>query len=225
MKHFEYEIDDRLLDIALRAVRTKKDLLLLLTYTVKSIIEQELLKKDGYEINIKDNRKLVIYVDKMNRVIYCLENKIFTYQMPFNISVSEDGEFILKFKHFMVIDSFISSVLITVFEDEYCFEGTLIDIYERIDELMKSNYDGIGINEDEVWELVKHLMIYEPGYIRYDDDPDPSRMDLQLHPRYHLDINYETASSYKIGLINELNPKKLLSVIDNTQKCATLVID
>ena len=64
MKHFEYEIDDRLLDIALRAVRTKKDLLLLLTYTVKSIIEQELLKKDGYEINIKDNRKLVIYVDK-----------------------------------------------------------------------------------------------------------------------------------------------------------------
>ena len=225
MKHFEYNIDEKLQSIALRSIRTKRDLLLLLAYTVKTIIEQELLKSVGYEIEINDNHKLMVHVDKMNRVIYCFDDKIFSYQMPFIIIDENDGKSTIKFNQELVIDSLISSVMITIFEDEYCLDGTIVDVYERIDSLIKNNYDNIGYIEDEVWKMLKCLMIYEPGYIRYDDDPNPGRVDEKKHPRYHLDVNYETPSTYKIGLKEKVSPREILSVIDNNSVCAVLHLD
>lgn len=224
MKHFEYDIDEQLMRIATRAIRTRRDLLLLLAHTVKSIIEQEILKKEGFETSVSDSHKLLLYVDKMNRIVYCMGDKIFTYQMPFGIHLSDDCTSIFRFNHTFIIDSVVSSILITVFEDENCFDGTIADVFDRIYELIKTNYDFNGIDEDMIWQLLKHLMIYEPGYVRYDNDPDPERLDAELHPRFHLDINYESSSTFKIGLQNEIIPKTMLSILDNNKKCATLYI-
>lgn len=224
MKHFEYYIDESLQEIASRAIRCKQDILLLLAYTVKAIVEQELSKNIRFTQPENKNYRLQVHVDRMNRLVYCMDKKIFSYQMPFDIYEADDGGMIIKYNHEWVIDSYLSSVLITVFGDVDCFDGTIEDIYYRVDNRIKNIYNTDGLGEDVIWKLLKDLMLYEPGYIRCDDDPDPNRMNPDTHPRYHLDINYESSATYKIGLQRMITPEEMLSILDNGQKRATLYI-
>jgi len=219
MKHYEYEIDANLKCVVYDALRKKRDLLRLLIYTVKSIIEQELGKKEGISSKIEEDNKIVIHVSKMNRLFYCLKNKIFSFQMPFTINVSETDSITLSFNGRLVIDSYISSLLITVFEEEELFSGSIADIYDRIADIIHNNYEDSTFDEEVFWELISHLMLYEPGYIRYDDDIDVDRTDPIKHPRYHLDINYESTATYKIGLSSSINCDRLRILMDITEKC------
>ncbi len=218
MKHYEYEIDDNIKSIAVAALRKKRDLLRLLAHTVKSIIEQELWRKEG-QVNVEDNNKVVVHVSKMNRLFFCFDNKVFSFHMPFTMIESEEGTVTLSFRNSLVIDSYMSSILITVFEEENLFSGSIADIYDRIADLVQNNYEDNSFDEDMFWELISYLMLYEPGYIRYDDDLDPHRTDPIMHPRYHLDINYESTATYKIGLSNSIDCNRLREITDITEKC------
>lgn len=218
MKHYEYEIDDNIKSIAVAALRKKRDLLRLLAHTVKSIIEQELWRKEG-QVNVEDNNKVVVHVSKMNRLFFCFDNKVFSFHMPFTMIESEEGPVTLSFRNSLVIDSYMSSILITVFEEENLFSGSIADIYDRIADLVQNNYEDNSFDEDMFWELISYLMLYEPGYIRYDDDLDPHRTDPIMHPRYHLDINYESTATYKIGLSNSIDCNRLREITDITEKC------
>jgi len=222
MKHYEYEIDENVKSVAIEALRKKRDLLRLLSYTVKSIIEQELWKKDE-STNIEENNKVVIHVSKMNRLFYCFGEKIYSFHMPFTIIESEMGSITFSFKNSLIIDSYMSSVLITVFEEEDLFSGSIADIYDRIADLVHNNYESDTYDEEMFWELISYLMLYEPGYIRYDDEPNSSRIDPVKHPRYHLDINYESTATYKIGLSNFINCDRLRKLTDITEKCDYII--
>lgn len=70
-----------------------------------------------------------------------------------------------------------------------------IDIYSEM--LESFNINSI-IDQHNLWVLFTSLYSYEPGYIRYDYDPENANG--HVHPCYHLDINYCKRGTYKIGL-------------------------
>ena len=46
-------------------------------------------------------------------------------------------------------------------------------------------------------QLFGHLLEYEYGYLRYDHDEEHAS---EKHPQDHLDVFYNTAATFKVGL-------------------------
>lgn len=222
MKHIEYEIDKELQLVLEHALRTKQDLLLLLAHTIKSIVEQELFRASGHASDIKGNDKLIVHIEKMSRLFYCMNSKVFSFQMPFNIVINSNRQVEICFENLITIDSYLSSMLVTVFENKDCLDGTFIDVYERLDQLLKDRYGELSIDEDAFWRLLKELMVFEPGYIRFDDDPEHEKP--QFHPRFHLDINYENASTFKVEVNKKMNAEDVMALVDLTKPCVSITI-
>jgi len=44
----------------------------------------------------------------------------------------------------------------------------------------------------------------------------------KMHPLYHLDVNYSSGASYKIGLYNELQIEEFKEILDITTDCLYL---
>ena len=61
----------------------------------------------------------------------------------------------------------------------------------------------------------------EDGYIRYDCDELHQKADI--HPLHHLDINYSSGITYKIGLRNSMKLDEFKDVLDTQTECAYLV--
>lgn len=51
--------------------------------------------------------------------------------------------------------------------------------------------------------LLEEILRFEPSYIRYDNDP--YNENGKLHPLHHLDINYSTYGTFKIGFNNSIS--------------------
>lgn len=65
MKKFEFELSDLLYDKAMLPIRTKGDLLRLLAHTIKFLI----LHPVADPTKIAEDKKLVLYIDKMSRFV------------------------------------------------------------------------------------------------------------------------------------------------------------
>ena len=66
--------------------------------------------------------------------------------------------------------------------------------------------------------MIYDLLVFEPGYIRYDIDFS-NRIDPIKHPPHHLDINYDNASTFKIGLSKGINFDEFISILSIKEKC------
>lgn len=73
----------------------------------------------------------------------------------------------------------------------------------------------------ELTELEKERKM-EKGYIRYDYDPEHENK--EIHPLYHLDVNYSSGVTYKIGLNGALQIGGLKKILDTTTDCAYLTV-
>lgn len=90
----------------------------------------------------------------------------------------------------------------------------LIDVYS---ELLESFDISNSIDEHNLWALFTSLYAYEPGYIRYDYDPENENG--HVHPRYHLDINYSKRGTYKIGLWENMTIDSFTELLDLSTDC------
>lgn len=71
-------------------------------------------------------------------------------------------------------------------------------------------------DKDLIWEIIKKLLVFESGYLRY--DYDIQHEDGRLHPLNHLDINYSSDGTFKIGLIDSINSDEFIDILDiNTE--------
>lgn len=74
-------------------------------------------------------------------------------------------------------------------------------------------------NENEnIWEFIKDILIYEDAYIRYDHDEEnfniyKEKGEEKKHPLHHLDIFYSTGSTFKLGLKDKINIEKFLYLL------------
>lgn len=108
----------------------------------------------------------------------------------------EDNLISIIFKDYFEFDSITSSLLLAILDQEDLFNGTLENVNEKmIQEIIENEWE--NINLDGVCELVKHLMLFEPGYLRYDHDVE--HKNVAMHPEHHLDIFFFFRWYYEIG--------------------------
>ncbi len=60
----------------------------------------------------------------------------------------------------------------------------------------------------------------EDGYIRY--DYDLKNKNGKKHPLYHLDINYSSGVTYKVGLRHAVSDSEFQDILDVKTDCAYL---
>ena len=217
MKKFEFELSDSLYDKAMLPIRSKWDLLRLLAHTTKFLV----LHPAADTTTIAADKKLILYIDKMSRLFFCVRGKIFSFRFPFYAQISpKDGSLSISFKDYFEFDSITSSLLLAILEQEDFFNGTLENISEKILQVIMEN-EWENIDLDGICELVKQLMLFEPGYLRYDQDED--HKNGAIHPEYHLDIFFSPSCTMKLGLRNNIESEWFIDLVNILTECKFVI--
>ncbi len=212
MKLIERKMNGLFCQKVQKPIRGKRDTILLLLETLKLVnhAESNILNEKG---------KIIIYIDKMSRIFYIMDYKIFSFYFPF--SLEEKGK-----ENYKIYDSLTDfeitnqmlSLLISIFEKD-------TKIWESLENLMDFIIDSANDYEykniDDIWKLIIKLWHMEDGYIRY--DYDAIHENGKLHPLYHLDINYSSGAAYKIGLKQEMKMIEFKDILDTTTNCSYLI--
>lgn len=209
MKRYEFDLPDLLYKQACEPIRDKYKLLTLLVQTIKYLIITPISSIPSSSCE----HKLIVYVDKMSRLLYCMKDKIFSFQFPLKICESNDEKYIsIQDQNNLIIDSKISSFLLTIFQSEDIKDSNLSNkVAERI-----IDYDLYSF-EHQLNNLVKYLIMFEPGYIRYDNDI--VHINGMQHPEYHLDLFYSENSTMKLGLHDSIDYNWLLDIMNTKTNC------
>ncbi|EDS79636.1 hypothetical protein ACSXBY_16770 (plasmid) [Clostridium perfringens] len=212
MKKIEVYVDDHdSLEFKV-AIRTKREIILLL---IKSI---RLFLLSNYDVLKKSNDKLIVNINKMNRIFFFSKEKYFSFCFPFNFEQNENN-LEIKYKDYK-IDFKVLSILETLIlskKNLVLSEDEILKVYlENIDE---ENGDKELENINNFIQVVNRLIEFEPGYLRYDYDPNPSRLNEDKHPLNHLDINFESNNTFKIGLRKEISVESFIDMLDITTNC------
>lgn len=218
MKRYNFKITGSLKK-EFGSIREKSDIikfLLNIMQYISSLPLKELIYSESNEIK----SGLVIHIDKMSRIFYCEENKIHTFQLPFIVNTeNENISFCYKDQ---TIDNKTLAILLSIFLKQTQITKSLdlaLDIFMNtmeefcVDNQYYSNY---------CWDLIIFLLSFEPGYLRYDHDSHPDRMDPYMHPLDHLDLFYSSNNTFKIGLNSRINQNNLIDLMDINIECKYL---
>lgn len=210
-KYIEIYPGEYFTDKIMKPIRKKQDVILLLLETVKIISDNVGKTADGQS-------KVILYKDKMSRVFYETKDKFFSISFPFSIE-QKGGNFKIYDKVTeLEIDSRRLSMLIRIFSSE---SHMALSLERVVDDILESAEDYEYQNIDEVWYLVFLLWNMEDGYIRYDYDPLYEKG--RIHPLNHLDINYSSEATYKIGIHRKISIKEFINILDIKADCAFIV--
>lgn len=189
-KELTFRMSKQIAEMSIKPIRTREEAILLLLYTIRMF---------DVSIFLTDERskKVKISIDKMNRIFYLLEGKMFSMQFPFCIDDSSNQDNVIIYHNITgtVINPMVLSFLIEAFEKMNRKEMDFETIFEII---MEPEVNDDDFTTKEMWLLISHLLKYDLGYIRYDIDPEHENG--RMHPLNHLDICLDTAATYKIGL-------------------------
>jgi len=187
-------------------MREKIDYVRVLMHTSRKLLLQvDILD----EIEITSTMKLL--VDKMNRVFFYKEGKYFSIAFPFSVQIHENQVTQIETYTGKVLDfKSISAVLSIIESEEFKINPSLIDLYIEPHSISPSGMF-----------LLEELFQAEPSYIRYDNDPD--RENGRIHPINHLDINYSSYGTYKIGLNNVITSDFFENTLRITTECKYII--
>lgn len=106
----------------------------------------------------------------------------------------------------------ISDICTILESDEYDSQH-VIDFAGPIDDI-ETNHS------NDFWIVLKHLLTFELGYIRYDDDIEGYKNALRKgkprsHPQFHIDVNSSNQATYKMGLSNPFSIEDFIYILDN----------
>lgn len=177
-----------------------------------NILKPKLLDELSTTIEDGDIR-VIIYIDKMSRIFIMENDKIHSFNFPFELKVEND-KYIVVFKN-IIINNATCSILYAIFDDIFDCESIekILEQYWNIaaDFLISAEEGGIYA------ELITHLLSFEPGYLRFDHDE--TRSHLEFHPQDHIDIGYSSGVTYKLGLRKRINVMEMIDVININTPC------
>lgn len=211
MKIIERKIGTFFCEKITKPIRSKQDAILLLLETLKIVNDT-----GGEDCN--EGGRIIIYIDKMSRIFYETDKKIFSLCFPFSVEEKED-------QYLRVYDSLTDleitnqmiSLLISIFKKD----GKIEESFENaMDFIIESAEDYEYKNIDDIWRLLFRLWYIEDGYIRYDYDSEHE--DGKRHPLYHFDVNYSSGTTYKIGVKHALEIDEMKNILDVTTDCVYL---
>jgi hypothetical protein len=209
MKTVEIELNSFQKDSIVAAIRDKKSILNLLVNSIRL-----LLMKDNLPLHTPEEvvGKLVLCVDKMSRIFVCVQNKITSFNFPFMVKMNDQDDMLFYHPSVGDIDSRVLSAVTQILNDPSfhsgcatAFADSIIDVEEEI---------------EGIWELVRSLLTFEDGYLRYDCDADNVNGDL--HPLNHIDVFYSSSSSFKLGLRHPIDVEALKDIVNIKTACTFL---
>lgn len=212
-KEASYNMSKGIFEMASKPLRSRQEAVLLLLYTIRMFDVDEFIAGNG-------KAKVAVSINKMNRIFYILEDKIFSMQFPFFVEVeNEKIARICDLKTGVDIDSMLVSTLIGIFEKT---RNGIFSFDSLFDEIMYGESTPQNVNTEQLWEIIKLISTYDLGYLRYDHDEEYQKE--LIHPIDHLDICLDTAASYKIGLEETLNYEVFKDILDTTTNCFFLKV-
>lgn len=213
MKKLKYEIIGNLYNLAFpeRLLKERRDLLII-------ILESCRFMMHNMVVNHADNL-LMLVVSDMNRLFFCKDKKMYSVMFPFHTECYPSVHFNLSG---IDIDSIMISNLCGILNSQEFETYSSFDFFTPVldkEEQVSENF----------WYVLKHLLTYELGYIRYDDDLEGFQQasntgSSKCHPRYHYDVNYSQQAAFKIGLDKQLTPDKFVEFLDDTKNRMILKI-
>lgn len=155
--------------------------------------------------------KMKICIDKMSRLFFYKQKKFFSVSFPFSVQIDENVITDISTFSGKSIDNQSLSSAISVLEDSnFNLNPSLTDYYIESD----SSSEFLGI------ALLEEIFQAEPSYIRYDHDP--AQVNGKIHPLNHLDVNYSSYGTYKIGLDNDIETGYFDNILNIRTDCEFL---
>lgn len=166
-------------------------------------------------VTARGQYKMILYKDKMSRLIFVGVNKIYSITFPFNIDYSA-SETSINYKNGFEIDSQTISTLLSILKSPTISSNNCLEFIDPI-----INY------EHNLWTILRDLLISEDGYIRYDKDLNSFReaqekQQEHRHPLNHIDIFYTNQATFKLGLDEEYIEKDLIDTMNTNTNCKYL---
>lgn len=189
-----------------RAVRTKRDVIAIWMYAVKAFLI-------GGDFVAPEDRagSLTIATSAMSR-LFCeseLGKKSFSIGFPFK-QKEENGELVFRSRGNYILNSKTTSDILALLGDNSALDRP--DFYTFVDAI-----EEITTDEENIWGLLRDLMLAEDGYIRY--DWDTVRVDGSKHPEHHFDVCYSSEATYKVGLKAALTQEVFIDLLDLETDC------
>ncbi len=184
-------------------IRDKIDYAKLIIYSARLLILN--LPND-----IQSDCKLKLLIDKMSRIFYYKKDKFFSVSFPFTVII--DGDEISEITTYsgIVVDSkLLSSATAILLNSDFRLNPSPMNFWVESD---SSEVDALCFLEE--------IFQFEPAYVRY--DKDEANENGKLHPLHHLDINYSSYSTYKLGLDLEIIEANFESILNITSNCLFL---
>lgn len=220
-KQLKYIMSQYLIEKASTPLRRREQAMLLLLYTIRSIT---------FDIACDErSEEIWICIDKMSRVFYVMDNKIFSMRFPFHLEVESEYNVrrIYDINTGLEVESVLLSALISIFEriDDKNDKQRGIDFGEFIDMIVESENLEKGITAENLWTIVKYLMKCDLGYLRYDhdenhDEKNQNIKNPKMHPIDHIDIYYDNSVTCKIGVKKELSYEQFRDILDLNSECS-----
>lgn len=209
-KRIEREMNAAFCERAKKPLRRKKELILLMLETLKLFYIEE--------ISCEVQGKVIITIEKMRRINYFMKDKFFSFYFPFSAEVTEEGIRIYDPVSDIEIDNRMLSAMILILGRYDERTGNIETMYDNYcEDVCEEGMEDIA---EKAWETVLRIIAAEPGYIRYDYDEEHA--DKRIHPLHHLDVNYSSECTYKIGLPGEVQREEFLDLLDIRKPCRYL---
>ena len=147
------------------------------------------------------------------RLFFLEKDRIFTICSPFRINKINNN---IVITHNLIgeINNMEISLLKRIFDDENIYMiSDAMNSYCLLEEIINEDFSNSDFNTQIIWELLIYLLNYESGYVRYDYDPNNGSSE-ELHPLHHLDISYNSYSTYKFGLHKRILIDEFIDIFD-----------
>lgn len=158
----------------------------------------------------KCNSKIRLVIDKMSRLFFYKNEKFYSISFPFNVETEENVVKKITSYSGRTLDSRSISALISILDDpDFQLNPSPIDFYSQSNDI-----------DEDSFSLLEEIFRFEPAYIRYDNDLKNENGDI--HPLHHLDLNYSSYGTFKIGLKNVPNQDYFQDLLDISTNCTFL---
>lgn len=203
-------------DIKSNSIRHKVDFIHIIISACEMINLNQFISLDNID-ELEEDYPFIL-IENTSRMYLFENNKFFSISFPFQINIDKKQVSFLSVPLTLGLLSIVSSIL-----NDFDERQSVVEITEKI--LDNEEYNALLKDEQQtVEELIVCLLSYETGYVRYDYDLEnyekyKSFGKPGLHPLNHLDINYTSNATYKIGIKNTIDIKAFLDCLDPNTDC------
>ncbi|MGB1205482.1 MAG: hypothetical protein ACPG5B_07550 [Chitinophagales bacterium] len=223
MKEFTFDIStySKYLFFPEERVKSKIRIIRILLEASRYILSNSKVDKEKYAGEIR------LVIDKMSRIFFVSDEKIFSIVFPFKLNEVEfetetefemEDRFELSYTNNINVNSVLISKAIATIDCDDFSNTCVIDFADHVDFFEDKNEDG------NLWFFLKELMLFEDGYIRYDYDLKGYNEACKKgrphkHPLHHYDLFYTNKATFKIGLDSEINTEKFIELLNVKEDC------